>query len=98
MVCEGKVVECVPVEQAPRETSRSPTSNIRLAAFLKTCEVSIRTIIDEPGTVDKQGVMSYDNSIPAMGQESGVFRQGVSRKALERGSTVSETAIALRSL
>ena len=98
MVCEGTVVEGVPVEQAPRKTSRSPTSSPKLEAFLMICEVSMRTIIDKPGTVDKQDVMSYDNRVPAMGQQTGVFRQGVSRKALERGSTESETAIALRRL
>jgi hypothetical protein len=46
MDCEGTVVEGVPVEQAPRETSRSPTSNTKLEAFLMTCEVSMHTIID----------------------------------------------------
>ena len=54
--------------------------------------------IDKPATVDKQGAMSYDIGVPAMGQQTGVFRQGVSRKALERGPTESETAIALRRL
>lgn len=58
----------------------------------------MHTIIDWSAMVDKQGAMSYDNRVPAMGQETGVFRQGVSRKALERGSTESETAIALRRL
>ncbi|HXL38644.1 MAG TPA: hypothetical protein VN954_15745 [Ktedonobacteraceae bacterium] len=42
--------------------------------------------------------MSYDNGVPAMGQETGVFRQGVSRTAFERGLTKSETAIARRRL
>src|SRR5437763_16385103 len=49
-----------------------------------TGEVSMHAIIDQPGTVDKQGAMSYDNRVPAMGQPTGVFRQGVSRETLER--------------
>jgi NAD+ kinase len=42
--------------------------------------------------VDKQGVMSYDNEVPAMGHlyKEGVLRQGVPREALERGPSESE--------
>ncbi len=98
MACDGTVVEGIPVEQATREKSRSPTSNTMLEAFLMTCEVSMRTIIDWPGTVDKHDAMSYDYVVPAMGQQTGVFRRGISRKASERGPTESETAIALRRL
>ena len=63
-----------------------------------TGELSMHAIIDQPGTVDKQGAMSYDNGVPAMGQQTGVFRQGVSRETLERDRTESETTIALRRL
>ena len=98
MACDGTVVAGVPVEHAPREKSSSPASNTTLATFLMAYKVSILTIIDKPATVDKQGAMSYDIGVPAMGQQTGVFRQGVSRKALERGPTESETAIALRRL
>jgi hypothetical protein len=46
VACDGTVVEGAPVEQAPREKSRSPTTNPELEAFLKTRKVSMRTIID----------------------------------------------------
>jgi hypothetical protein len=51
-------------------------------------------------TVDKQGVMSYDYEVPAMGHlQAGVFRQGVSREALEKEVRPrAKTAIALRRL
>src|SRR6266567_653030 len=45
-VCGGTVVEDVSVEQAPTEKSRSPTSNTKPAAFLMTCKLSMRTIIN----------------------------------------------------
>ena len=61
-------------------------------------DLPFRPPINQPATVDKQGTMSYDNGVPAMGHLIGVFRQGVSRKALKRGPTESETAIALRRL
>jgi len=59
---------------------------------------SIRRVMYRPSTVDKQGAMSYDNRVPAMEHQVGVFRQDVSREALERGPTESETAIAFRRL